>query len=66
MIRSRLFLFFSLAIVALTVPSCDKHSWEQTKVLQEKYGEHGGGHGEGHDGATESHAAKPEAHGEKK
>ena len=70
MTRSRLFLVFSLAAVAVTVPSCDKHSWEETKVLQEKYGEHGGDHGEGHGAAADSHGAgheaKPEAHGEKK
>lgn len=37
-----------LAIIALGilfVASCDKHSWETTQKLHEKYNPHGAGHG---------------------
>lgn len=50
-----------LALAALVVvsASCDKHSWEETKVLHE--GMHKEGHGDAHHGKTEDHA-KPAAH----
>ena len=62
---TRFLALLAFAAVAFSFSSCDKHSWEETKVLQEKYSEHGAGHGE-HGAAKEGeHGAKAEAHGEK-
>jgi hypothetical protein len=56
-----------LAIAAVTlIGACDKHEWSKTKVLHEKFQEHGHGeHGDAGDHKTEG-AAKDEHHGEKK
>ncbi|WP_395752234.1 hypothetical protein [Prosthecobacter sp.] len=53
--------FLCSAAIALFSVSCDKHSWEETKVLHE--GTHKAHHSEGH---GDAHDAKPAEHGEKK
>jgi len=55
-----------LAIAAVTlIGACDSHPWSETKVLHEKFQEHGhGGHAEA--GEHHSEGAAPAEHGEKK
>jgi hypothetical protein len=36
-----------IAAAGLFLMSCERHEWEETKVLHEKHG-HGAGHGEKH------------------
>lgn len=55
----------SLAVVAFSFSSCDQHSWKETQVLHESYGEHGKGaaeHGEAKDGHAAGHETKAEGH----
>ena len=65
---TRILALLSLA-AAITSSSCDQHSWKETQVLHEKFGEHGkaeGGHGEAkdaHAAPAAGHEAKPDAHG---
>ena len=51
------------AAIVFASASCDKHSFEETKVLHE--GMHKDGHGDKHAKAAD-HGAKPEEHGTKK
>lgn len=51
----------ALATLLTASVSCDKHSWEETKVLHE--GMHKEGHGDAHHGeAKKDDHAKPAAH----
>ena len=69
---TRILALFSLAAIAFNSSSCDKHTWKETQVLHEKYGEHAGnkgGHGEAkdaHAAPAAGHEAKPAAHGTEK
>ena len=45
------------AATLLAATSCERHSWEETKVLHEQHGDHG--HGEAH---GDEHAAEEAAH----
>ena len=48
---------YLLAIAAVTlIGACDSHEWSQTKVLHEKFQEHGHG---GEHGAAAAHGEKP-------
>ena len=64
---TRLRALLNLAAIAFASSSCDKHTWKETQVLQEKYGEHGhtgAEHGEAkgeHAAPAAGHDAKPEA-----
>ena len=58
---TRILALLSLATAAVSFSSCDKHSWKDTQVLHEKYGEHGKAGG-GHEGAREGHAAPAAGH----
>ncbi|MBX7212092.1 MAG: hypothetical protein K1X78_27545 [Verrucomicrobiaceae bacterium] len=55
-----------LAVLALGAASCDKHSWKETQVLQEKFGEHHGKAGAEHGAAAGGHTAPAQGHDEKK
>lgn len=67
-VMTRTLALLSLAAVAFASSSCDKHTWKETQVLQEKYSEHGHAgaeHGEAkgeHAAPAAGHEAKPEAH----
>lgn len=62
---TRSFVLITLAAAAFSISSCDKHSWKETQVLQEKYSGHGAAHGGGHAESKDSHAAPAAGHGEK-
>ena len=55
-----------LVPMAAMIVSCERHSWEETKVLH-KHGKHGGDHGhgekDGHGGKDAGHG-KDDTHGE--
>lgn len=56
-------IFLCAAAFILASVSCDKHSFEETKVLHEKYQKHGEGHGDFHadpHAKEEKHEAKKE------
>ena len=61
---TRILVLLSLAAVAFSSSSCDKHTWKETQVLHEKYGEHGHA-GAGHGEAKDSHAAPAAGHEQK-
>ena len=58
---TRILALLSLVVAAVSFSSCDKHSWKETQVLHEKYGEHGKAEG-GHEGAKDEHAAPAAGH----
>ena len=58
---TRILALLSLAVAAICISSCDGHTWKETQVLHEKYGEHGKTEG-GHEGAREEHAAPAAGH----
>ncbi len=58
----RIAFFAALASFVLAGVSCDKHAWEETRVLHG----HGSHHGDDHDHKTDPHGEKAdEAHAEK-
>lgn len=54
-----------IALSALFVASCDKHSWESTKGLHEPYNAHGKGHGGAEGGDPHKTEAKADPHAPK-
>ena len=54
-----------IALSALVVASCDKHSWDTTQKLHEPYNAHGGAAkqagGHGTEAKTDAHAPKADA-----
>lgn len=54
-----------IALSTLIVASCDKHSWESTKSLHEKYNAHGAGQGGAHGGDAHKTEAKTDPHAPK-
>lgn len=48
-----------LALSTIVITSCERHKFEDVKVLHEQ---HGADHGEAHDAAHAEHGAAKEAH----